>query len=237
MNKKLCVFMALCTLILSPARAVWSYKYWYCPVSWSEAKVYFQIGLGEAKGNLSAIYVAGEGPLPDSNEDNTVTLDFQYRYGYLPSSRLPWRKGNSDLSGIVYDFGTTTSTTGTIVSVTVDEGITRIGNWWFHGTRYLNKVSLPSTLESIGEGAFCECAFGLSEISIPDKVKSIGSRAFYRCEKLKHFKIPFNSALGDDSEAPLLAVRLNNPLIINCQRRCCNGTVKTEYPYHRYLFI
>jgi hypothetical protein len=125
--KRIILFTVLCTLILSPVRAFWSYKYWYCPVSWSEAMVYFQIGKQEIAGGYAAIYVAGEGPLPDSNENNTITLPFQYAHGHLPSSRLPWRQ-ESDLSRIVYDGGMTYSATGSIFFLRVDEGITRIGN-------------------------------------------------------------------------------------------------------------
>jgi hypothetical protein len=126
MMKKIILVAVLCTVILSPARGDWSYKYWYCPVSWSEAKVYFQIGFKENTDRNSVLYVAGEGSLPDSNEDNTAYLYFEYAHGHLPSSRLPWRSGG-DLANIVFDLGLTYSVIN-IHNITVDEGITHIGN-------------------------------------------------------------------------------------------------------------
>ena len=43
-----------------------------------------------------------------------------------------------------------------ITSVTLPEGVTRIGNFAFKGCRNLTVVVLPSTLESIGSGAFID---------------------------------------------------------------------------------
>jgi hypothetical protein len=62
----------------------------------------------------------------------------------------------------------------------------------------LKEVSLPSTLESIGEGAFHDC-YRLPEISIPDKVKNIGSRAFQKyCKNLK--SITFSCKINEVTE-------------------------------------
>ena len=49
--------------------------------------------------------------------------------------------------------------------------------------------TIPSTVTSIGEEAFCLCS-SLTSITIPDSVTSIGDGAFYRCSNLTSITIP-----------------------------------------------
>lgn len=61
----------------------------------------------------------------------------------------------------------------------------------------LKSVSLPSTLTSIGYGAFHECS-SLETISIPDSITTIGNFAFDSCTSLKGITIPNNvTSIGD----------------------------------------
>jgi hypothetical protein len=206
--KKIILIAVFCAAVFSPARAYWSYKYWYCPVSWSEARVYFQAD-DTVDPEFFILYVGGEGPLPDSNEDNTTTLPFQYALGHLPSSRLPWRKGG-DITKIDYGLGYT-HTASEIICVEVGEGITHIGNWWFAGLYWLEGTFLPLTLQSIGEGAFKGCAHLFDVLrfdtvldvsgkyyKMSEAPLTIGSRAFADCKNLKYFNITANSTLGDE---------------------------------------
>lgn len=81
-------------------------------------------------------------------------------------------------SGDTYNYSTSNSpfsNNTNVKSVTVGEGITGIGNYVFYYCRNLAKLSLPSTLESIGERSFYYHA--LTEITIPDSVTSIGNYA------------------------------------------------------------
>jgi hypothetical protein len=87
-------------------------------------RVYFEIGGTEGKDGYTAIYVAGGEPLPDSNEDNTTYLYFEYAYGHLPSPRLPWRMGSSWTEVAWPSKGAV----GDVTTLTVDEDITHIGN-------------------------------------------------------------------------------------------------------------
>lgn len=66
--------------------------------------------------------------------------------------------------------------------VTLPETIQSIGNSAFknNANMTLTKETLPRELLSIGDSAFEECR-SLSEICISSKVKSIGERAFYAC--------------------------------------------------------
>ncbi|MBQ7598284.1 MAG: leucine-rich repeat protein [Clostridia bacterium] len=58
--------------------------------------------------------------------------------------------------------------------IIVNEGITSIGNYAFENTG--KSVSLPSTLVSIGEGAFK--ASSIHEITLPKNLREIGEKAF-----------------------------------------------------------
>lgn len=49
--------------------------------------------------------------------------------------------------------------------------------------------TIPESVISIGENAFCECS-KLTSITIPNSVKSIEDWAFYRCSRLKSVTIP-----------------------------------------------
>ena len=61
--------------------------------------------------------------------------------------------------------------------VNIAEGVTTINNRAFYNCPKLKKVVLPTSLVTIGDGAFK--ISGLSEISIPNGVTSIGKEAFF----------------------------------------------------------
>ena len=50
-------------------------------------------------------------------------------------------------------------------------------------------VSLPKSIETIGERAFYNC-ISLEEVVIPKKVSTIGAEAFYKCSSLKQVTLP-----------------------------------------------
>lgn len=64
-------------------------------------------------------------------------------------------------------------------SVTISEGVEYIGELSFYGLTNLNEVSVPSTLQSIGYGAFGDCK-GLTGIILPMNLKVLGEKSF--CE-------------------------------------------------------
>lgn len=97
--------------------------------------------------------------------------------------------------------------------------VTAIGPGSLFDLRLLTKVSIPSTIDSICEGAFSQCynlknveidknckmskiknsafyvCFSLEEFTLPATVKIIGESAFSGNIKLKSFNIPYNSNL------------------------------------------
>ncbi len=65
----------------------------------------------------------------------------------------------------------------------IPEGVTRIEETVFYGSSNLKKVTLPSSLKSIGEWAFKSCE-KLEEIELPSNVEKIEEDAFAGCYKL-----------------------------------------------------
>ncbi len=74
-------------------------------------------------------------------------------------------------------------------NVTIEEGITGIGNSAFSFCTRLTSITIPESVTSIGSNAFSDC-YGLTSIMIPDSVTSIGDTAFMYCIGLKSVEIP-----------------------------------------------
>ncbi|MBE6018616.1 MAG: leucine-rich repeat domain-containing protein, partial [Lachnospiraceae bacterium] len=58
-----------------------------------------------------------------------------------------------------------------------------------HGTYPVQNVSLPDTIETIGNDAFF-CCRKLESINFPKNLKEIGANAFYYCESLQKAELP-----------------------------------------------
>ena len=76
-----------------------------------------------------------------------------------------------------------------VQTITIGEGITRIGNKSFYGFVAVTSVTLPSTVTWIGDFAFCHCE-KLETITIPENVGFIDKWAFSDCLKLKTVIFP-----------------------------------------------
>lgn len=107
-----------------------------------------------------------------------------------------------------------------ILSVAVEQGITRIGayafadcpnlteyslpgsvaeigDYAFRGCSGLKKLTLPAALQTIGTGAFAGCTL-IQSVTVPEGVKTVGGEAFRDCTALKSITLPGTlEALGD----------------------------------------
>lgn len=76
-----------------------------------------------------------------------------------------------------------------VTSVTIAEGVIGWDNKFLANCKKVESVSLPSTLEYLGDGAFYNWR-SLKSIKIPDSVKYVGRSAFYGCEALTQIHLP-----------------------------------------------
>ncbi len=80
------------------------------------------------------------------------------------------------------------SSTG-LVNVVIEGDITVIPASCFYSVATLTSVSLPESIEEIGDGAFANCT-ALKSVNIPASVKIIGESAFYGASAIKSITIP-----------------------------------------------
>lgn len=78
-----------------------------------------------------------------------------------------------------------------ITSLTINNGVTEIGNYAFYYLDRLSKVTLPDSLIRVKEGAFQGCS-SLTKITLPDSVSSIEDYVFRECSNLVSFTISDN---------------------------------------------
>lgn len=76
-------------------------------------------------------------------------------------------------------------------TVTVKEGVTRVGNNAFNSFDNLRTLNLPSSLTEIGDYAFEQCVY-LKNFTFPANLSDIGEGAFRRCKALTKVSLPKN---------------------------------------------
>jgi len=98
---------------------------------------------------------------------------------------------SSDDYGVLFNKNKTMliAAPGAIVSYTIPDSVTSIGEGAFSGCTSLTSITLPEGVTSIGSYAFDDCT-SLRSITIPDSVTSIGSYAFDDCTSLRSITIP-----------------------------------------------
>lgn len=91
---------------------------------------------------------------------------------YTSSTAVPWNSYKTSIQNI-----------------TIEDGITSIGDDAFSGLSNLSSINIPNTVTYIGYGAFYNCS-NLSDFNLPQNLISIGSYAFNNCDKITTFIIP-----------------------------------------------
>ena len=82
-----------------------------------------------------------------------------------------------------------------ITKVSIDDGVTSIGDYAFYFCGSLASVELPDSLTKIGDSAFWGCRDRLKSITIPASVTEIGVSAFNECRVLTTVTFGGNSQL------------------------------------------
>ncbi|MBO7218668.1 MAG: leucine-rich repeat protein, partial [Clostridia bacterium] len=144
----------------------------------------------------------------------------------LASVTIPYVGDGADNAFFGYIFGATNYSNqydaipSTLKTVTITGG-TSIADNAFYDCEYIESVSLPEGLETIGSEVFQDC-FALSTINIPSTITNIGSSAFNCCINMSRVNITnlnawFNISFEDVSSNPLLdgKLYLNGTLIEN----------------------
>ena len=120
--------------------------------------------------------------LTGSGDNLTLTISgtgAMTDYGWNGNSLdVPWYSQNANIKTLVLPYG-----------------ITTIGNYAFRECRGLTGITIPNSVELIGEGAFGYCSGLIGTLIIPNSVISIGQFAFEDCSGLTGITIP-NSVIS-----------------------------------------
>ena len=81
-----------------------------------------------------------------------------------------------------------------IEEISIENGVTNIGDYFFYNCSGLMKIIIPDSVISIGNYAFQTCT-SLESIEIPNSVISIGNYAFSECKNLANIRFEEGSQL------------------------------------------
>ncbi|MBR3835988.1 MAG: leucine-rich repeat protein [Clostridia bacterium] len=114
---------------------------------------------------------------------------------YSSSSPAPWDEYRSSIKKITVESGVTTIGNDTffgcenLEEVILPEGLTKIGNTAFRDCTALKNITIPDSVTSFGYYAFYGCT-GFEEFVVGNGVKTIGNHAFRRCTNLRRITFP-----------------------------------------------
>ena len=86
-----------------------------------------------------------------------------------------------------------------LTSLTLPSSLQSIGDRAFWGCKSLTSLTLPSSLQSIGDSAFYGC-YSLTSLTLPSSLQSIGDYAFCDCNSLTSLTLPSSlQSIGDSA--------------------------------------
>lgn len=141
--------------------------------AWAE----FAETLADSMAVMTAATTVASGTCGDSltwtlDSDGTLTISGSGAMSSFSQTTMPWYSNITDIK-----------------TVTIENGVTSIGNYAFRGCSSLESITIPSGVTSIGTCAFYDCS-SLTSIEIPESVTSIGTYAFRGCSLLESITIP-----------------------------------------------
>jgi hypothetical protein len=124
-----------------------------------------------------------------------------------------------------------------LTSVTISSSVTSIGGTAFSVCSSLTNVTIPNSVTSIGDHAFSGCR-SLTNITIPNSVTRIGDGAFWDCTSLTNFTIPNSlTSIGGGAfdfctNLTAINVETNNPAYSSVDGVLFNQSLTTliQYP-------
>ena len=76
-----------------------------------------------------------------------------------------------------------------IVTVTIEEGVTSISDYAFHGLSKVKEINVPASVRSVGWKAFYNCS-SLITVQLPADITEIEGNLFSGCSSLERIEIP-----------------------------------------------
>ena len=130
-----------------------------------------------------------------STPDNSVVSGFcgeSLTYSYNKEDHKLTISGNGDMAN--YDIYGENDTpwsqySDDIQSVTIESGVTSIGNFAFYRCGGITSVTIPSTVKNIGSSAFENCT-NLKSLTLNEGLQVIGGSSFEGCLSLTTLTIP-----------------------------------------------
>lgn len=150
--------------------------------------------------------------------------------GYYPNY-TPWTYSGVTIRTVTINSGVTAigqhafSRCTSLVSVSIPDTVTTIGANAFQGCTSLQSVALPNSVTRIEWDAFYNCS-ALRTITIPDSLEYIGLSAFYGCDSLRYNTYDNANYLGSSSNLYLILVSATAKDITSC-----NINTKTKFIY------
>ena len=141
-----------------------------------------------------------------NTKDSTLTISGTGEMtDYSSSSSAPWYDYRSYIKYVTIEDGLTSigniafASCSGLTSITIPNSVTSIGDWAFSACSGLTSITIPNSVTSIGRSAFRWCST-LTSVTIPNSVTSIGDGAFSDCDGLTSITIP-NSVTSIGKEA------------------------------------
>ena len=104
-----------------------------------------------------------------------------------------WRELTISGSGEMWDFeqgeAPWSYLSDEIAYVSLQNGVTRIGDYAFADLTMIDEIMLPGSVRQIGYAAFARC-YGLENVGVPQTLETIGNFAFFYDTALTMFHVP-----------------------------------------------
>lgn len=130
--------------------------------------------------------------------DEISTINLNETSGTLESGNISWSfssngmltlTGKGDMDNFAESGAPWNTQKQYIRFIYVSAGITSIGDYAFNDLSNATSVYIPSSVISIGTGAFSRCS-SLKELSLTENLRTIGDNAFEYCSGLTNVDIP-----------------------------------------------